>query len=123
LIGARFSSHQKLQSLSDEQLIDVELKTIERLEATIDHAIKRLGQMKAMKQVMSSANLQLYARDIITLPEFNLPTSIKVISIELGFGRKKTGARHFRASRIVLTQSRAVKIAGQRDVERWIDMP
>jgi hypothetical protein len=34
----------KSSDLSDEQLIELELKTIERLNGTIDHAIKRLGR-------------------------------------------------------------------------------
>jgi hypothetical protein len=58
----------KSSDLSDEQLIDLELKTIERLDAMMDHVIKRLGQIKTMKQLMNSADLHLYVPDVIQLP-------------------------------------------------------
>jgi hypothetical protein len=48
------------------------LKAIERLYAEIDRALKRLVQIKAMKQLMNSANLQLYAPDGIP---FSTPPS------------------------------------------------
>jgi len=50
--------------ISDQQLVEIELKTVERLDADIDRALKRLVQIKAMKQLMNSASLQLYAPDV-----------------------------------------------------------
>jgi hypothetical protein len=50
--------------ISDLELIETELKTIERLDAEIDRALKRLLQTKAAKQLMNSPNLQLYAPDV-----------------------------------------------------------
>src|SRR5689334_15630060 len=46
---------------------------MERLDAEIDRALKRLVQIKAMKELMNSANLQLYAPDV--MPFSTLPTA------------------------------------------------
>ena len=63
----------KPSEISDEQLIETELKANERLDAMIDHALKRLLHIKAMKQLMNSANLHLYTPDRI--PISTLPSS------------------------------------------------
>jgi hypothetical protein len=52
--------------LTDEQLIYIELKGTERLDTTMDHAVRRLMQIKTMKHLMSSADLHLYAREVIS---------------------------------------------------------
>jgi hypothetical protein len=64
LTAVFFSS--KPSEVSDEQLVDTELKAVERLDAMMDHAVKRLMQIKAMKQLMNSANLHLFAPDVIS---------------------------------------------------------
>ena len=53
----------KPSEVSDELLLETEMRATERLDAMLDHALKRLLQIKAMKQLMNSANLHLYTPD------------------------------------------------------------
>jgi hypothetical protein len=63
----------KPSEVSDQQLIETELKANERLDAMLDRALKRFVQIRAMKQLMTSPNLHLYAPDCT--PISALPTS------------------------------------------------
>jgi hypothetical protein len=53
--------------ISDEQLVDMELRTDERLETRIDYTIRRLLQLKASQQIMNSAHLEMYQPEPILL--------------------------------------------------------
>src|SRR3954447_9672645 len=54
--------------VTDEQFVETELKNMERLAEASARAFKRLMKIRAMKQVINSANLHFYAPDIRTLP-------------------------------------------------------
>jgi hypothetical protein len=59
--------------VSDEDLLESELKVIERMDAVIDRAVKRLVQIRTMKQLLVSPNL--YTFDPAGIPFSRSPES------------------------------------------------